>query len=788
MTWWLGLGPLASAATLTVGGGGYSSIGDAVGDANDGDVIEVSPGTYDETVAVDVDVTIVATGGPNNTVWGSDWGDDSLDVEGADVVVEGIRFAPDGRAVDVHDGSVTLVAVEIRDREVWDRVGAAVRARSGTTVVIEDSELANNDATFWSGGHVYAENATVTLRRTLLVGGSGNDGGCVWAADTTLVLEDSTVEGCEGQQGAGIYLDGGTLTATDTLFVGSATPTGFGTDPDGGALLARDATVTLTDCIVDDNRGGGTGGGMRLEESTTTLVRTEVTGNQADFGGGLYVDGGSLELVDSYLADNVAADAGGAVRWRHEGGLLSVSGSQLDRNVAGTSGGAIGTLSRGGALGELVIEGSHFAANEATEGGALALSEHATVSVADNQLCYNHAVDGGGALLDGTGGLWLGNDFVGNRADGLGGGLALIGAVDALVGANDFLANEAAEGGGLYTADSSVIFVNNLVAWQTGHGVWAQTTTGTLTYSLFHDNSPDHLSPGLAKNAGPGLVYADPMLTAFSDDGDCSNDDLTPLPGSPLVDAGDPSLLDDDGSISDIGSVQGEGVPGEDLDGDGVASPADCDDTDASVFPGAEEDCTDVDRDCSGDPYDAEGTTTYYLDADDDGFGNELESTESCAPPDGYVLDATDCRDDDATVFPGAPEVCNGLDDDCDALIDENLVTSWWPDGDGDGWGAGLAINQCDAPSGYADRDGDCDDTDASVHPTADDIDGDGIDSDCDGTDGPAPTTGDGAPVTPVEGEKLEATGSCGCSTPPSSAGAWVGVLALLGWRRRRLS
>jgi len=125
-----------------------------------------------------------------------------------------------------------------------------------------------------------------------------------------------------------------------------------------------------------------------------------------------------------------------------------------------------------------------------------------------------------------------------------------------------------------------------------------------------------------------------------------------------------------------------------DADGDGMLWVGDCDDTN----PG-------LDR------------ITYYLDADEDGYGDPAQLTRACEAPEGFVSFGNDCDDYDDGVYPGADELCDGLDNDCDDLTDEG------DDLDGDGAFA------CD----------DCDDDDPAVHPGAEEICGDGRDNDCDG-------------------------------------------------------
>ena len=120
-----------------------------------------------------------------------------------------------------------------------------------------------------------------------------------------------------------------------------------------------------------------------------------------------------------------------------------------------------------------------------------------------------------------------------------------------------------------------------------------------------------------------------------------------------------------------------------DHDSDGFSAAQDCDDQDASVNPGAAEACNGKDDDCDGeiDGHDATGCTVYYEDNDWDNYG--IASGFCACGPEGttHALVTGDCDDNDGQVNPGAPETCNGRDDDCDGQTDE-MVCECGSDGD----------------------------------------------------------------------------------------------------------
>ena len=186
-----------------------------------------------------------------------------------------------------------------------------------------------------------------------------------------------------------------------------------------------------------------------------------------------------------------------------------------------------------------------------------------------------------------------------------------------------------------------------------------------------------------------------------------------------------------------------------------VSNSTDCNDAASSIHPNATEIVGDgIDQNCNGQEI-------CYRDLDNDDYGNGITQNSAdsdCSDANESNVN-TDCDDNDATIHPGGIEICNGKDDDCDGSTDEGLPLTY-ADADGDGFGFGPpiscgpvnnnldcndnAITWTDADNdGYGyngpwtpcgvSNPGDCNDNNASVHPGATEIPGNGIDEDCNG-------------------------------------------------------
>ncbi len=246
------------------------------------------------------------------------------------------------------------------------------------------------------------------------------------------------------------------------------------------------------------------------------------------------------------------------------------------------------------------------------------------------------------------------------------------------------------------------------------------------------DANPD-VHPGATEIPYDGIDNdcSDGDLTDADEDGypstqveggtDCNDTDATVHPGTIEIPY---DGIDNDCSDGDLTDADEDGYPSTEIDGG-----TDCNDDDSAIYPGQDEIPYDgVDQDCSG---------ADLTDADEDGF-------------DATVADGDDCDDANPDIHPGALELPDGVDNDCNGVIDDG-TDSYDDDGDG-----------------YTEEQGDCNDANPDIHPGALEIDDD-LDNNCDGN------VDEGLPTTDDDGDGFsEADGDCDDADPnvyPGTAG-----------------
>lgn len=166
-----------------------------------------------------------------------------------------------------------------------------------------------------------------------------------------------------------------------------------------------------------------------------------------------------------------------------------------------------------------------------------------------------------------------------------------------------------------------------------------------------------------------------------------------------------------------------------------VADSTDCNDADNTISPMATDVCNNFDDNCNGLIDEDAVFATYFYDADGDVFGDATIDSVACTIPAGYVTNAFDCNDTDGTINPDMPELCNGIDDNCNILIDDDItIYTYYADVDGDSYGDPLtSIDTCAVMvAGYVINNLDCIDTLSSIYPGAEEI-CNYLDDDCDG-------------------------------------------------------
>jgi len=366
---------------------------------------------------------------------------------------------------------------------------------------------------------IVCNGSSPTIRGNMITGNGGGysyGGGVACYNSSSPKIEDNVIVSNTAYQGGGVgCIDSSPEIINNFITNNSAYQ--------GGGIYCENGTLLVESCKISGNSADICGGGIYLSSGTLTLMNSEVSGNIVSIdgrGGGIYVCNGNLALMNSRISNNRASGC------RAYGGGIYLSSGTLILMNSEVSGNSVScnyyeAKAYGGGI---YLESSMYG----SVNGEIFNSEISRnkVTIEDNSFAYAY----GGGIYHSGGTLTLMNSIVsGNNASG----------------GSD-------RGGGIYTSGNlkminCIVLGNN--SEDVGGGIYTTSSRSTnITYSDFYGNSPDDVYGGYL---GAGCMFYDPQFV------DEEAGDYRLMPNSFCRDRGNPTILDPDGTRSDIGVYGG---------------------------------------------------------------------------------------------------------------------------------------------------------------------------------------------------------------------------------------
>ena len=449
--------------------------------------------------------------------------------------------------IDASDSVDVTITGDANDDDITDEnnITDVLASFSGIVGAADDLRMDNSRVINFSasGGNLLIRGLTVT-------GGSASFGGGIrfgspGAFGGSLILETSTISGnLSFGFGGGIYTQSGAISLSysdlsENLAIGSLSH--------GGGIYSQSGSVSLSNSAVNQNYSSGTGGGISTESGELHVIDSSITGNISNSnGGGLYSNSGAIYLLRSTVSKNASTNRfigyGGGLAT--SSGSISLDKSTVSGNQSSNSTGGIFSYFGPINLSSSTVSGNH---SDKQIGGINAIFGMLTLS--NSTIIENSAVGFGGGIRAGSNSLIIENSIIaGNLDNGT--------ATDLRLGAN-----------------TSIVINNSLIGVLDSGPIPSQQAvitggTNNLTGTVVSPLEP-LLSP-LANNGGPTQTHA-------------------LLPGSPALNAGDPSIpfrateTDQRGvgfsrvafDRIDIGAYEAQVTPSADFDADGVVDGSD---------------------------------------------------------------------------------------------------------------------------------------------------------------------------------------------------------------------
>ncbi len=602
----------------------------------------------------------------------------------------GLAATAEARDLRVPEDFATLEDA-LDDAVDGDVILLAEGSHAGNVVVDLEVTIegAGRDLTFVEGdrqGSVIRINDHAVLRGLTVLDGDATyddgNGGCVSVAGANATIEDVAMRDCTAFRGGCLALVGGAGTVSGVALSNcSAVATAeLETEEDrghGAGIWAQDSSAVITGVRAWGNTANGYGGGVALRNGAVHLRDSYLYDNLSEWGGGVVMWGGSPVLERVTAARNTvelggggfsvyrAVDArllqcaslenrvtfetefGGAGVWLIDGSL-TLEASQVAHNDSELSAGGGLHVSNGGTLlmSRVVVEDNE---TDFASAGLYANTEAVVVDVSRSRFTANDAgVAGGGARLEARTSTVRGVAFDDNESGGNAGALSVFaadGAGEVRVENNLFFGNSAVRGSGLLVQGSPVSVLSN-----TFHSsLSSETEAGAVRLHGDFPLSVDFHNNVVAATQARYDVYApapDEELIFFPRYNLLGTADGGEYGGNVASSLGEGDTFADADFVSEsLGGVWGEFLRLEAGAGIDDGDPAEGQDY---------EDGSATDRGAFG------------------GQGAEIW-TDGDSDEDGFTVWEDDCDDYDAAVHPGAGELCNCRDDDCDGLVDEEL-------------------------------------------------------------------------------------------------------------------
>jgi len=300
-----------ASCSLTVPGG-YLTLQAAIDGSGPGDVLCADPGTYDETLLFPGhDIQLIGLSGPHQTIVTGGWADSVVRIEngeGPDTMLAGFTVthgsSSDGGGIYLYDTSPTLFDLVVEDNVASDMGGGLMLDYAEPTIsntVVSDNSSDND------GGGIHMRYATAMMTDVEISDNVAADqGGGICAVWSTLDISWGSFSGNEADSGGGIREQQTETTLYNVVFTANTA------NDDGGGLLSSYSSTDIDNCVFAGNAAGDGGGGLYLADySYSGLSYVALSGNEATYGGGLWIGTAGPILWGVVATGNQATYGGG---------------------------------------------------------------------------------------------------------------------------------------------------------------------------------------------------------------------------------------------------------------------------------------------------------------------------------------------------------------------------------------------------------------------------------------------------------------------------------------------